>query len=95
MVWLVWLQHFNPKYTPDSSGEITYKAGITSRQSYKRKLVLAFKNLYRVLKPGHYMVVTFHNQDIREWNDFVGAIRESGFVFEKVLGKEKGETKWI
>lgn len=95
MVWLVWLQHFNPKYTPDSSGEITYKPGITSRQSYKRKLVLAFKNLYRVLKPGHYMVVTFHNQDIREWNDFVGAIRESGFVFEKVThqyNKRSGES---
>lgn len=95
MVWLVWLQHFNPKYTPDPSGEITYKAGITSRQSYKRKLVFAFKKLYSVLKPGHYMVVTFHNQDIREWNDFVGAIRESGFVFEKVThqyNKRSGES---
>lgn len=95
MVWLVWLQRFNPKYIPDASGEITYKTGITSRQSYKRKLVLAFKNLYRVLKPGHYMVVTFHNQDIREWNDFVGAIRESGFVFEKVThqyNKRSGES---
>ena len=95
MVWLVWLQRFDAKYTPDASGEITYKAGITSRQSYKRKLVLAFKNLHRVLKPSHYMVVTFHNQDIREWNDFVGAIRESGFVFEKVThqyNKRSGES---
>lgn len=95
MVWLVWLQKFNPKYTPDASGEITYKAGIISRQSYKCKLVLAFKNLYRVLKPGHYMVVTFHNQDIREWNDFVSAIRTSGFVFEKVThqyNKRSGES---
>ena len=95
MVWLVWLQRFDARYTPDASGEITYKAGITSRQSYKRKLVLAFKNLHRVLKPSHYMVVTFHNQDIREWNDFVGAIRESGFVFEKVThqyNKRSGES---
>lgn len=95
MVWLVWLQRFNSKYTPDASGEITYKKGITSRQSYKRRLVVAFKNLYRLLKPNHYMVVTFHNQDIKEWNDFVGAIRESGFIFEKVThqyNRRSGES---
>lgn len=95
MVWLVWLQHFDSKYTPDASGEITFKKNITSRLSYKLKLVRAFKNMYKVLKPEHYMVVTFHNQDIKEWNDFVGAIREAGFVFEKVThqyNKRSGES---
>jgi len=95
MVWLVWLQKFDAKYTPASSGEITYKRGITDRQTYKRRLVKAFKNLYRVLKPDHYLVVTFHNQDIREWNDFVCAIRESGFIFEKIThqyNKRSGES---
>ncbi len=95
LVWLVWLQHFDKRYTPDASGEITYKKNITSRNSYKRKLVLAFKNMYKVLKPEHYMVVTFHNQDIKEWNDFVSAIREAGFAFEKVThqyNKRSGES---
>lgn len=95
LVWLVWLQHFDVRYTPDASGEITYKKGITSRQTYKLKLTRAFTNMYKVLKPGHYMVVTFHNQDIKEWNDFVSAIREAGFVFEKVThqyNKRSGES---
>lgn len=95
MVWLVWLQHFDNRYTPDASGEITFKKNITTRVGYKRKLVLAFKNMYEVLKPDHYMVVTFHNQDIQEWNDFVGAIREAGFTFEKVThqyNKRSGES---
>lgn len=95
LVWLVWLQHFDRRYKPDASGEITYKKNITSRVGYKRKLVLAFKNMFRVLKPNHYMVVTFHNQDIKEWNDFVGAIREAGFTFEKVThqyNKRSGES---
>lgn len=95
LVWLVWLQHFNKRYTPDSSGEITYKKGITSRNSYTLKLDRAFKNLYNVLKPNHYMVVTFHNQDIKEWNDFVSAIRKAGFVFEKVThqyNRRSGES---
>jgi DNA modification methylase len=95
LVWLVWLQHFDERYTPDASGEITYKKNITSRDSYKRKLILAFKNMYKVLKPDHFMVVTFHNQDIKEWNDFVGAIHEAGFTFEKVThqyNKRSGES---
>lgn len=95
LVWLVWLKHFNTKYTPDSSGEITYKKGITGRDKYILKLDRAFRNLYRVLKPDHYMVVTFHSQDIKEWNDFVSAIRKAGFVFEKVThqyNKRSGES---
>lgn len=95
LVWLVWLKHFDSRFTPDSSGEITYKKDITDRRSYYRKLVLAFSNMFRVLKPNHYMVVTFHNQDIKEWNDFVSAIREAGFTFEKVThqyNKRSGES---
>lgn len=95
LVWLVWLQHFDKRFIPDATGEITYKKDITSRQNYYRKLVHAFKNMYRVLKPDHYMVVTFHNQDIKEWNDFVSAIREAGFIFEKVThqyNKRSGES---
>lgn len=95
LVWLVWLQRYDPRFKPDDSGEITYKKSITMRSTYKRKLVLAFKNIYKVLKPNHYMVVTFHNQDIREWNDFVSAISEAGFIFEKVThqyNKRSGES---
>lgn len=95
LVWLVWLQHFDAKYIPDASGEITYKKGIISRDSYRQKLNRAFKNMYKVLKPQHYLVVTFHNQDIKEWNDFVGAIHEAGFVFEKVThqyNRRSGES---
>lgn len=95
LVWLVWLQHFDKKYTPDDSGEITCKKDIVDRVSYYIRLSNAFRNLYRVLKPEHYMVVTFHNQDIKEWNDFVGAIKEAGFIFEKVThqyNKRSGES---
>lgn len=95
MVWLVWLKKFNAKYTPDSNGEITYKKGVTSRETYRKRLTKAFRVMYRILKPEHYLVVTFHNQSIEEWNYFVGAIRESGFVFEKVThqyNKRAGES---
>lgn len=95
LVWLVWLKKYDARFEPDATGEITYKKGITTRNAYKQKLVRAFQNMYRVLKPDHYMVVTFHNQDIKEWNDFVSAIRQAGFTFEKVThqyNKRSGES---
>lgn len=95
LVWLVWLKKYDAGFEPDATGEITYKKGITTRNAYKQKLVRAFQNMYRVLKPDHYMVVTFHNQDIKEWNDFVSAIRQAGFTFEKVThqyNKRSGES---
>jgi len=84
MVWLIWLRHYNSKYAPDSTGEITYRKGKMNRDTYTMRLRNAFQNMYRVLKPKHYLVVTFHNQDINEWNDFVSAIRLAGFKFDKV-----------
>lgn len=95
MIWLVWLKKYDLRFSPNSDGEITYKKGITSRTAYKRKLIRAFQNMYRVLKPDHYIVITFHNQDIKEWNDFVSAIRQAGFTFEKVThqyNKRSGES---
>lgn len=95
MVWLVWLQRFDVRFSPDATGEITYKRGIVDRMTYKKRLTNAFKNAYRVLKPEHYLVVTFHNQHIREWNDFVCAIRDAGFVFEKMThqyNRRSGES---
>ncbi len=95
MVWLVWLQQFNARFRPDVTGEITFKRGVVDRDTYKKRLTNAFKNAYRVLKPEHYLVATFHNQHIGEWNDFVCAIRDAGFVFEKMThqyNRRSGES---
>ena len=95
MVWLIWLSNLDPKYTPNTAGEITYKRGIISRDAYRKRLNNAFRVMHYLLKPEHYLVVTFHNQDIKEWNDFVCAIREAGFTFEKVThqyNRRSGES---
>ena len=94
-IWLIWLKQYNTKYTPDSTGEITYKKNIVNREEYSKKLRLAFKNLHYVLKDNHYMVVTFHNQDQVEWHEFISAIRLAGFSIEKVThqyNKRSGES---
>jgi len=94
-IWLVWLQKYNEKYRANSQAEITVKRGYVDRNEYRRKLVNAFKNLHKVLKDDGYMVVTFHSQEMKEWNDFVNSVRNAGFKFDKVThqyNKRSGES---
>jgi 16S rRNA G966 N2-methylase RsmD len=95
LVWLVWLQKVDKKYLPDLNSEITIKKGIVGRDEYRRKLQNAFKQLHRVLKDDGYIVITFHHKKIREWNDFVHAVRLAGFKFDKVThqyNRRSGES---
>ena len=94
-IWLVWLQKYDKKYKTNNVGEITVKKGYIGRDEYRRKLVNAFKNMHRVLKDDGYMVVTFHSQEMQDWNDFVNCVRNAGFKFDKVThqyNKRSGES---
>lgn len=52
---------------------------------YHRMLKAAFDKIFRVLKPGRYMTVTFHSTDIKVWNSILEAINLAGFELEKIL----------
>jgi hypothetical protein len=45
----------------------------------------AFEEIYRVLKPGRYLTVTFHNIKIRIYNSIHSAALLAGFDLEKVI----------
>ena len=94
-IWLIWLQKYDEKYKANNVGEITVKKGYIGRDEYRKKLVNAFKNMHRVLKDDGYMVVTFHSQEMQDWNDFVNCVRNAGFKFDKVThqyNKRSGES---
>ena len=95
LVWLIWLQHFNTKYGSDPTAEITIKTGYFTREQYRLRLNNAFTQMHKVLKDDGYLVVTFHHKNIQEWNDFVNAVKQSGFRFDKVThqyNKRTGES---
>jgi 16S rRNA G966 N2-methylase RsmD len=52
---------------------------------YHDMLRKAFENVFRALKPGRYMTVTFHSTDIKVWNSILQAINLAGFVMEKII----------
>jgi len=96
VLWLCWLEHFDKKYKPDLLSEITVeKNSTTSRENYRRRLRNAFEEIHSALGDDGRLVVTFHHQQVREFNDFVLAVRGAGFVFDKVThqyNRRSGES---
>lgn len=52
---------------------------------YERMLSLAFKNIFRVLKPGGYCTITFHNPSLKYRNILYRSVIMSGFKLEKII----------
>ncbi len=80
-LWASWL-----RLDMDYLDEIT----INSQQSkdfdyYHNMLKAAFTQMYKILKPGRYLTVTFHSTDIKIWNSILKAVVFSGFDLEKIV----------
>jgi len=84
-----WLANANTDFNfyPDWwEGEITVnKAQQKNFDYYHKMLSAAFKQTYQVIRPGHWMTVTFHNTDVRIWNSIIDAIVLAGFDIEKIV----------
>ncbi|WP_352852228.1 hypothetical protein [Mesorhizobium sp. M0895] len=96
VVWLAWLEHVDKKYTPDLEAEISVERNsASSRTNYQRRLRNAFERIHSALTDKGRLVVTFHHQDVREFNDFVMAAKGAGFDFDKVThqyNRRSGES---
>jgi len=90
--WTVWLEDMGVlDHNVLASGLIdnrneaiqTRHDGFPSAKSlnhYRQMLFEIFKECRRVLKPGHSMVMTFHNRDFMVWNAIHAAAHDAGFV---------------
>lgn len=82
-MWSSWL-----KFSPDFEDEIIISDSPIRNKTpevYERMLKAAFSQVYKVLRPGKYMTVTFHNTDIQVWNAIISACIYSGFDLEKII----------
>ncbi|MEN6327776.1 MAG: DNA methyltransferase [Syntrophomonas sp.] len=59
--------------------------------NYRWIMERSFKNVYRILKPGRWLTVEFHNSNNSVWQALQTAIWESGFIIAdvRVLDKRK------
>lgn len=64
---------------------------------YTDLMTKCFFEYYRILKPGKWITVEFHNSENAVWNSIQDSLRQAGFVVADVrtLDKQKGTTKQL
>jgi len=87
-LWIVWLKDiFKLKDGVDSKEEaIVNKNQNKGIKEYRDLMYQIFKECYRVLKSGRWMVMTFHNRDFTVWNALHLAAHDAGFILDEDEG---------
>ncbi len=73
-----------------------YEAIMSGKQGkglgdYKNLMVCAFQELFRILKPGRWITVAFHNSKNAVWNAIQEALGIAGFIIADVRVLDKGQ----
>ena len=61
---------------------------------YQNLMTACFKELYRILKPNHWMTVEFHNSKNAVWNAIQESIARAGFVVADVRTLDKKQSSF-
>jgi len=84
-VWEAWLGHFT-KNEKEAVMNPVQRKGL---EEYRELMEGAFREIFRILKPGRFLSLTFHNSQTAVWNAIQSALANSGFeiayigVFDK------------
>jgi DNA modification methylase/predicted RNA-binding Zn-ribbon protein involved in translation (DUF1610 family) len=92
-LWEAWLGVFTDN-RPEAVVNKTQGKGLPE---YQALMEACFREFYRVLKPGRWMTVEFHNSQNRVWNAIQEALQRAGFVIADVrtLDKQQGTFKQV
>ncbi|MEW6423842.1 MAG: DNA methyltransferase [Bacillota bacterium] len=92
-LWEAWLRVFTNN-KPEAIENETQGKGASE---YQQLMTRCFQEYYRVLKPGRWMTVEFHNSKNRVWNAIMQALQAAGFVVADVrtLDKKQGTFKQV
>ncbi|MCF6096370.1 DNA methylase [Thermovorax subterraneus] len=92
-IWEAWLRVF----TNNKTEAVINKTQRKGLYEYQELMEKCFKEMYRILKPGRWMTVEFHNSKNAVWNAIQEAILRAGFVIAnvRVLDKKQGTFKQV
>lgn len=92
-IWEAWLKVF----TNNKTEAVINKTQRKGLYEYQELMEKCFREMYRILKPGRWMTVEFHNSKNAVWNAIQEAILKAGFVVAsvKVLDKKQGTFKQV
>ena len=86
-IWEGWLRVFTNNKNEAIENRTQKKGSI----EYKALMLSAFKEVQRVLKPGHWLTVEFSNTTAEVWNTLQAALQQSGFIVANVAMLHKGQ----
>jgi hypothetical protein len=92
-LWEAWLNVFTNNRSEAIMNKIQHK-GLVEYQSIMQA---CFDEFYRVLKPGRWMTVEFHNSQNSVWNAIQESLQRAGFVIAdvRVLDKQQATFKQL
>jgi DNA modification methylase/rubredoxin len=92
-LWEAWLGVFTNN-APEAVVNKTQRKGLPE---YQALMEACFREFYRLLKPGRWMTVEFHNSQNAVWNAIQEALLRAGFVIADVrsLDKQQGTFKQV
>jgi len=92
-IWESWLQVFS-----DPSHEVVInRVRRKTLADYQILMTKALKEVFRVLKPGHWMTMAFHNSSADVWNAILQSITDAGFTImgAQVLNRQQATFKQL
>jgi len=89
-IWEAWLKVITEQKNEAIMNSVQNK-GLSEYQAIMTK---CFSEYYRVLKPGRWMTVEFHNSQNAVWNAIQEAIQRVGFVIADVRTLDKKQTSF-
>lgn len=92
-LWEAWLGVF----TNNISEAVVNKVQRKGLPEYQALMEDCFREFYRLLKPGRWMTVEFHNSQNAVWNSILEGILRAGFMIADVrtLDKQQGTFKQV
>lgn len=89
-IWEAWLKVFTNQ-KPEAIINKVQGKGLTEYQSLMTR---CFEEYYRVLKPGRWMTVVFHNSKNSVWNAIQESLQRSGFIVADVRTLDKQQSSF-
>lgn len=92
-MWESWLKVF----TNNKQEAIINESQRKKLPEYQELMEASFAEFYRILKPGHWITIEFHNSQNSVWNSIQEGLLRAGFIVADVrtLDKKQGSYKQI
>lgn len=84
-LWEAWLKVF----TNSGPEAVTSRVRGKGLSEYRELMTRCFREYHRVLKPGRWMTMAFHNSRNSVWNAIQKGLREAGFVIADIRTLDK------